>query len=110
MKTSIVISVLLLCLITAGGSAYAEEKEYKPVDKLSRGLFNSFTFLFEIPYNIYKTSVEKDPLTGILYGLPLGVGKSAIRAVVSLVDITTFPFPPYEPLIEPETFFSHKKE
>lgn len=109
MKKFIII-VSLLCLISGKISVYAEEKEYMPIDKLSRGLYNLLTFPLEIPVSVYKTSVEKNPLIGLTYGFPLGVGRGIIRMFVSLVDITTFPIPPYEPFFKPDILFPGREE
>lgn len=104
------IAIFLVILLCAGQTMalYAAEpgREYTAFDKFSRSIFNVFTSYLEIPFTVFKVSVEKNPLEGVLYGLPLGVGKSIIRFGTGLVELTMFPYPPYEPLYEPEYFFS----
>lgn len=94
------------CIISA---AEEDEYEYTSYDKFTRGIFNSITFPLEIPITIHNISVEKNPLIGILFGLPVGIGKSVIRMCIGLVEFTTFPFEPYEPIIEPEYLFKKSK-
>lgn len=86
----------------------AAEDEYTPNDKLTRGVLNIFTSIFEIPVTIYDISVNENPLTGVLYGPPLGVGRWFIRLMTGAAEVLTFEFPPYEPSFEPEYLFFKK--
>lgn len=91
-------------------NAAEEEREYTAFDKFSRGIFNVLTSPFEVPITVYDTSVEENPITGLLYGFPLGIAKGGIRLCIGAVEITTFPFPPYRPLFEPEFLLFQSKK
>lgn len=107
-------AIFLIFLLSISHSAILNaaeiEKEYSASGKFTRGIFNIITFPFELPVTIYKTSTEQNILAGLLYGIPAGLGRGAIRMCAGLVEFTTFPFPPYEPIIEPEFLFIEKKE
>ena len=73
--------------------------------KLYRGLANIVTGWIELPKNIYDTSVEDNPLSGITIGLAKGVGMTIVRTGAGVYETVTFPFPipeGYTPVIEPE--------
>jgi len=60
---------------------YIDDHEYSdisyaqdPAKKLGRGLANILTGWVELPKNIYDTSVEDNPLSGLTIGLAKGVG------------------------------------
>ncbi len=99
-KTSVALA-LALGLLAFSFSAYAEEAT--PVTKLVRGLSNQITSWIELPKQIYKVSVQREPITGILYGSIKGTCYSVMRAAEGVYDTVAFLIPPYDkPLMEPE--------
>ena len=73
--------------------------------KLGRGIVNVATGWVEIPKNIYDTSVETNPFTGITYGALRGTGMTVVRTGSGIYDVATFLFPvPYDyaPVLDPE--------
>ena len=104
-------SLLFILFITHITVLFAQELEYEydAQDKFCRGIFNMLTSPLEIPIAIYKTSVEKNPIVGLLYGLPLGIGKGIIRLGMGAVELTTFSSPPYGPMLESENLFKKEK-
>ena len=78
------------------------DEDFSSNDKFTRSVVNIATFYLEVPKAIYETSKDENPITGVLYGLPLGVGKSVVRFAVGVIELGTFPFEPFEPLLEPE--------
>ncbi len=80
-----------------------------PLKKLGRGLSNSITGVLEIPFSIRENSEEHGYMAGGLYGIPVGIGRAAMRTLVGIYETVTFalPFPEnYEPILEPQ--FSEK--
>lgn len=107
------IAMLLLFTIILNNNislsfAGEEEDEYTANDKFTRGAVNMATFYLEVPKTIYDTSVEENPITGLLYGLPMGFAKGLVRFAIGVVELGTFPFEPYGPLIEPEFLMLEK--
>ncbi len=105
----LLIFLLMLANIPAASADDNDAYEYTANDKLTRSMMNIVTFYLEAPITIYNTSVEENPITGLLYGLPLGGAKSAHRLIMGIVELGTFPFPPYEPMIEPECLLFKRK-
>ena len=113
MKTGFIFLVLGLLLIHNTAPCVAlDDKggyQYTANDKLTRGISNFGTFFLELPIAVYKTSVEENPLMGLTYGMALGFTKSALRLTASVIEVATFPFEPYEPMIEPEFLLFKRK-
>lgn len=99
----IVISIIIAQPIRS--HAAQAEYEYTAHDKFSRGILNVFTFLLEIPYTIVKMSYEENPVKGIGWGVPLGIGRAFFRLGTGLYELFTLPLPPFEPKSEPEYLF-----
>ena len=99
-----------LCLIAPwSASAYSLERGSQPIRKLSRGMANTVTGIFEIPVTIQAVTNEEGPVAGLSWGLFLGTGAALTRTGVGLVEVLTFPFPlpatGYAPLLRPEFLF-----
>ena len=102
-KTAILLILAFLINISAPLSMAQEDEDALTAnDKFTRSVVNIATFYLEVPMSVYKTSKDENPVTGILYGLTLGVAKGLVRLAVGVIELGTFPFEPYEPLLEPE--------
>jgi len=104
MSKAIIICVAVLMVLSMATSSYAQD----PAKKLGRGLANILTGWIELPKNIYDTSVEDNPLSGLTIGLAKGVGMTIVRTGAGVYETVTFPFPipeGYAPVIEPEFVF-----
>ena len=85
--------------------------ETSPFNKLGRGAINVASCVAEVPFEMFKVSKEKDPVVGCTLGLLQGVFNAFARGVTGIVDIVTFPIPPYnKPLMEPEYVFKSTDE
>ncbi len=103
----IIICVAILMLLNIATASYAQD----PAKKLGRGLANILTGWIELPKNIYDTSVEDNPLSGLTIGLAKGVGMTIVRTGAGVYETVTFPFPipeGYSPVLEPEFVFKGK--
>ena len=101
---------IFLVLLNAMAAWAEEGYEFTANDKFTRSVVNIATFYLEAPIVVYETSVNENPIAGILYGLPVGVAKSALRLAVGAIELGTFPFEPYAPLMEPEFLLFERKE
>ena len=104
MLKGIIICVAVLMLLNIATSGFAQD----PAKKLGRGVANILTGWVELPKNIYDTSVEDNPLSGMTIGLAKGVGMTIVRTGAGVYETVTFPFPipeGYAPVIEPEFVF-----
>jgi putative exosortase-associated protein (TIGR04073 family) len=107
MVKGIIICVAVLMLLNIATASYAQDMG----KKLYRGLANVVTGWIELPKNIYDTSVEDNPLSGITIGLAKGVGMTIVRTGAGVYETVTFPFPipeGYTPVLEPEYVFKAK--
>ena len=76
--------------------------------KLGRGVANTLTGWVELPKNIYQTSVDENPFSGLTLGLAKGAGMTIVRTGAGIYEIATFPFPipeDYKAVLEPEYVF-----
>ncbi|NQT46409.1 MAG: exosortase system-associated protein, TIGR04073 family [Candidatus Omnitrophica bacterium] len=74
-------------------------------DKLYRGIVNMGTCVLEVPKHIHETSKEHNPFAGLTTGSAKGSGYALARGGVGCIETATFPFPKYEPIMEPEFVF-----
>lgn len=104
MLKKIFIPMILISIVLTTAPCFGQDDEiaYTANDKFIRGALNLTTWYLEAPMTAYEISVDENPLIGILYGLPVGVAKSIMRCIIGVVEISTFPFEPYEPILEPE--------
>jgi putative exosortase-associated protein (TIGR04073 family) len=96
-----IIATIALVLLNVSSPCYAQDA----TKKLGRGLVNILTGWIELPKNIYKTSVESNPFSGITVGLAKGLGMTVVRTGAGVYETATFPFPlpqEYKPILEPE--------
>ena len=101
----IIICVAILMVINIANACYAQDMG----KKIYRGLANIITGWIELPKNIYDTSVEDNPLSGLTIGLAKGVGMTIVRTGAGVYETVTFPFPipeGYAPVLEPEFVFN----
>ena len=104
----IIICVAILMVVNIATASYAQDMG----KKLYRGLANVVTGWIELPKNIYDTSVEDNPLSGLTIGLAKGVGMTIVRTGAGVYEAVTFPFPipeGYTPVVEPEFVMQAKK-
>ncbi len=108
MIKGIIICVAVLMVLNMATASYAQDMG----KKLYRGLANVVTGWVELPKNIYDTSVEDNPLSGLTVGLAKGVGMTIVRTGAGVYETATFPFPipeGYTPVLEPEFVFAKGK-
>jgi len=101
----IIICVAILMVLNIANACYAQDMG----KKVYRGLANIITGWIELPKNIYDTSVEDNPLSGLTIGLAKGVGMTIVRTGAGVYETVTFPFPipeGYAPVLEPEFVFN----
>ena len=99
---------VVIAILGIAAQGYAQD----PAKKLGRGLANILTGWVELPKNIYDTSVEDNPLSGLTVGLAKGVGMTIVRTGAGVYETVTFPFPipeGYCPVLEPEFVFDSCK-
>ena len=104
---AVIICVAIFMILNIATSSYAQD----PGKKLYRGIVNIVTGWIELPKNIYDTSVEDNPLSGLTIGLAKGVGMTIVRTGAGVYETVTFPFPipeGYAPVLEPESVFKGK--
>ncbi len=108
MMKGIILCLAILVVLNIATSGYAQDAGRK----LYRGLANILTGWVELPKNIYDTSVEDNPLSGLTIGLAKGVGMTIVRTGAGIYETVTFPFPipeGYTPVLEPEFVFKSSK-
>ncbi|MFA6142234.1 MAG: exosortase system-associated protein, TIGR04073 family [Candidatus Omnitrophota bacterium] len=104
----IIICVAVFMILNIANAGYAQDMG----KKIYRGLANIVTGWVELPKNIYDTSVEDNPLSGLTIGLAKGVGMTIVRTGAGVYETVTFPFPipeGYAPVLEPEFVFNKTK-
>lgn len=98
-----------VCLSAPGPAAAGYIEHGQSLRKLSRGVANAFTGIFEIPITIQGVTNDEGPVAGLTWGLFLGTGAAVTRTGVGLIEFLTFPFPlpstGYAPLLRPEFLF-----
>ena len=84
--------VALAALLTSGCAG--------PEQKLGRGFNNLYepVRMGEVRRSIEQTAVLESPDAGYTVGLAHGIDKTVARTGLGVVEIVTFPFPPYHPL------------
>ena len=77
-----------------------------PINKLTRGLGNTFTCYFEFPASIFRTGTERGPFLAWVIGPVNGIFTTLLRFASGIYDTVTFLIPPYgKPLMTPEYAF-----
>ena len=77
-------------------------KDYNALRKFGRGASNLVLGVTEIPRQMALIREESGSAAGLFYGAPRGFFCMLGRSAWGLVELVTFPIPPYRPLIEPE--------
>ena len=104
MLKKIVVFMLVLGMCSVGFRAQAYDQNAGT--KFARGVTNGVTSLIEIPKQIYLVSKEREPITGITYGMVKGVAYAILRIAEGVYDVVFFAIPPYDqPLMDPEFVF-----
>lgn len=105
MKKYITIAVILILMVSITSPAYCDDA----LRKFGRGLCNIITSPLELFEQIKRVNTSDGPLASITYGTLKGVGMIAVRAVVGVYEVVTFPIPfpkHYKPILkDPEFFF-----
>lgn len=98
-----------LLMLAAPARADVIEEMSQPTRKLSRGLANVGSGIFEVPLGMQLVGAQRGPVAGMSLGFMLGLGGALTRTGIGLVEILTFPFPipgiGYGPLLYPEFLF-----
>jgi len=85
--------------------------DYGPTRKLGRGLSNFFHAPAEIYTTIAKVNDEEGNSAAYGYGVVRGLGRSAVRHYVGLLEILTWPFPvwhqSYYPMLPDDIRYIH---
>jgi len=85
--------------------------DYGPTRKLGRGLSNLFIAPAEITTTVAKINTDEGNSAAAGYGVVRGLGRSATRHVVGLLEILTFPFPSwhdgYYPMLPDDIRYIH---
>lgn len=77
--------------------------ENNPTDKMSFGVINTVTSWINVPKAVTTTTEKHNVLVGGTVGLGVGIIQGINQAVLGVVDIATFGFPPYdEPSLKPQ--------
>jgi putative exosortase-associated protein (TIGR04073 family) len=106
-KRSLAFAMISLFILSTASAAYCDDA----LEKLGRGICNSVTFPLEIVEQINRTNINDGPMAAVTLGLLKGVGMAALRAVVGVYEIATFPIPlpkHYDPILtDPEYFLEN---
>ena len=97
--------MLAACLIVWQNLALADG----PTRKLRRGLANIATGWLEV-FATPKRHCEDRGWTGVLTGIPAGIGRMIWRTSAGAYETITFPLAlpeDYQPIIEPEFMFEY---
>jgi putative exosortase-associated protein (TIGR04073 family) len=108
MKKLIIAAIIFISFISFTGAGYCDD----PLKKLGRGICNILTCPLEIVKQSSDAANADGPWAGLTYGMLKGVGMTAVRAVVGVYEVGTFPFPvpkDYSPILnDPEFFWEDK--
>lgn len=85
------------------GGLVLEAEAANPLHKIGRGFKNIVIAPVEIPAGILAWSKKHNPFVGLVIGPVAGAVNCVTRAAAGVVEIVTFPLPPYnQPLYERE--------
>jgi putative exosortase-associated protein (TIGR04073 family) len=106
--------VVICCAFGASSFADIQDppgNDYGPTRKLGRGVSNLFFAPAEIFVSTAKVNTDEGNSAAAGYGVVRGLGRSATRHVVGLIEILTFPFPTwhesYYPMLPSEIPYIH---
>jgi len=104
-KRVFVIGVIILLALSFAMPAYCDDA----LKKLGRGICNVATSPYELIYQTMKSNNSDGAFAAVTVGVLKGVGMIAVRALVGVYEIVSFPFPipkDYQPVLkDPEFFF-----
>ena len=101
MRKLITVFMLLATAILLGFStlpaalAEFEESQDSALTKFERGTINATTGWMEMGTQTADGAEGPHPITGTIFGVGKGIFKGLQRVGTGLVDIVTFPLPPY---------------
>jgi len=105
-RKAVSVLLVLLLIISSAVPSYCDDA----IKKLGRGIANIATFPMEIPEQAKRVNQSDGPIAAMTWGFLRGIYMAAIRAVVGVYEVASFPVPyphDYRPLLDdPEFFFS----
>ena len=130
-RTLMIVTVLMAACFVNYSSRAAEgvgldaanDGDFPPVRKLSRGIVNVAFGALEVPMNIVDINTEEGGIAAVIYGTLKGVTLCVAREVVGVVEIVTFLMPlpgatvepresgwGYGPIIKPEWVVDEERD
>lgn len=107
------IAVFTLLTLFIGAPAFAYENTLAPdsaLTKFERGAINTTTGWMEVGVQPAEGAQGPRPVSGVFFGVGKGVLKGLQRTGMGLVEVVTFPLPPYDrTTAEPETLFGEPR-
>src|ERR1035437_5682470 len=72
-----------------------------PETKLGRGVSNTLevTRMGEVRRSVEQAAIFDSPSAGYTFGLVRGVDRTVARTAMGVVEVVTFPLPPYQPVL-----------
>ena len=97
--------LIIISIVFSASTSFAGN----PLKKLGRGAANIITSPYEVIYRIGEVNKESGPVAAVTWGVLNGAYRFALRAVVGVYEVITFPLPilpnDYEPIIKDPEFF-----
>ncbi len=106
--TMTILVLVVVGLLAVSVPSYAQGA----LNKLGRGIVNTFTGWLEIPKGVVDESKANNVFTGLTVGTIKGLGLGLVRTGAGIYETLTFPFPipeGYEPIVKPEFVYSGEK-
>lgn len=107
--TTTILVLVVVGLLAVSAPSYAAQGA---LNKLGRGIVNTFTGWLEIPKGVVDESKANNIFTGLTVGTIKGLGLGLVRTGAGVYEALTFPFPipeGYEPIVKPEFIYSGEK-
>lgn len=98
MKKALIVVAMLLVVSSAALAQEAADEgpKFTIFTKLFRGIGNVIAAPFEIPVSIFNVAADTDVFIGAAAGGVAGIAATAERLGAGVLDVVTFPFPPYD--------------
>jgi len=104
-KRLVLTGIIVLLVLSLTAPAYCDDA----LKKLGRGVCNVATSPYELIYQTMKSNNSDGAFAAVTVGVLKGVGMIAVRALVGVYEIASFPIPfprGYQPILkDPEFFF-----
>ena len=103
--TTTILVLVVVGLLAVSAPSYAQSA----LNKLGRGIVNTFTGWLEVPKGVVDESKANNVFTGLTVGTIKGLGLGLVRTGAGIYETLTFPFPipeGYEPIVKPEFVYS----